>query len=214
LCELLQCLVEEYRAECAKKEHSAASHISFQDREPRLERTPTTNEMPHLTSRPMPRDAGTSQPTRSVSNSSPPCYIGPQPPQPAPRRCNSQNVEIQDFIKWANLPEMIEHRLIKNGFTTLRTIRCIDEEDVAKLELSLADLCLLRESLTTLRDGRYESYNNSNRSDSGRRLFCLLVVLIEANIGELMSLPVTNKQTNKHNILILWIINTSSTQLD
>ncbi|KAK2169982.1 hypothetical protein LSH36_5g05072 [Paralvinella palmiformis] len=166
LCELLQCLVEEYRAECAKKEHSAASHISFQDREPRLERTPTTNEMPHLTSQPMPRDAGTSQPTRSVSNSSPPCYIGPQPPQPAPRRCNSQNVEIQDFIKWANLPEMIEHQLIKNGFTMLRTMRCINKEDLAKLELSLADLCLLRESLTTLRDGRYESYNNSNRSDS------------------------------------------------
>ncbi|KAK2140561.1 hypothetical protein LSH36_1313g00018 [Paralvinella palmiformis] len=71
---------------------------------------------------------------------------------PAPRRRSPVNLEINDFIRRENLSKATEVQLIKNGFKTLNAILCLREADLEMLELQLADLCLLRESLTRLRD--------------------------------------------------------------
>ncbi|KAK2148106.1 hypothetical protein LSH36_515g01008 [Paralvinella palmiformis] len=161
LCELLRCIVKEFRGECPKKEQSAASHTSSQDRTPRSERMQRTNELPLFTPQTMPKPARVSKPKSSLS-----CSNRSKPPRPAPRRINSQKVEIRGFIQNANLSKDIEYQLIKNGFTSPMAILCLHDVDVDKLELSLADLYLLKESLTKLRLDRYESYTNTNKPDT------------------------------------------------
>ena len=156
LCKLVQWLVKDWREKSLKKEQSATSKLSSTLRKERSERSHIPHEMSHL--------------LLKHAESSPAEQPKPQPSQPQPsqppRRVSPANLEINDFICRENLSKATEVQLIKNGFNTLNAILCLREADLESLELQFADLCLLRESLTRLRD------------HSGRK-FILLVCLNE-----------------------------------
>ena len=163
LCKLVQWLVKDWREKCLKTEQSATSKLSSTSRKERSERSHIPHEMSHLLLKHA-ESSLTEQPKPQPSQRR--RYFPTQPPQPAPRRRSPANFEISDFIRRENLSKATEVQLIKNGFKTLNAILCLREADLEMLELQLADLCLLRESLTRLRD------------DSGRK-FILLVCLNE-----------------------------------